>query len=89
MASADTGAPRSEELAYLIAGLVNLTAGRVTGVMQRVQGVLRRSDLGLLADDGRADLRSRGELTLRRGAYQAEAHLEALARRVAAEHDDG
>jgi hypothetical protein len=41
--------PRSEEFAYVIAGLIDLTASRATGVVRQVQGVLRRSDLGPLA----------------------------------------
>lgn len=87
MASTDkeTRAPRSEELAYAIAGFMDLTASRVVGVMRQVQGVLRRSDLGLLAGDGRADLRSRGELALQRTSHEPEAHLETLARRVVAQ----
>jgi hypothetical protein len=75
-------APRSEEFAYAIAGFIDLTASRVIGVMGQVQDVFRRSDLGLLAGDGRADLQSRGELAFRRNSHQPEAHLETLARRA-------
>jgi hypothetical protein len=75
-------APRSEEFAYAIAGLIDLTASRVTGVIRQAQGVFRRSDLGLLAGEGRADLQSRGELAFRRGSHQPQAHMETLARRV-------
>ena len=79
-------APRSEEFAYAIAGFIDLASSRVIGVGRQVQDVLRRSDLGLLAGDGRADLKSRGELAFRRSSHQPEAHLETLARRVVAQH---
>lgn len=76
-------APRSEEFAYAIAGFIDLAADRVIGVMGQVQDVFRRSDLGLLTGDGRADLQSRGELAFRRSSHQPEAHMETLARRAA------
>lgn len=79
--------PRSEEFAYAFAGFIDLTANRVIGVMRQVQDVLRRSDLGLLAGDARADLQSRGELAFRRSSHQPEAHLETLARRAATQRD--
>jgi hypothetical protein len=82
-------APRSEEFAYAIAGLMDLAAGRVIGVMRQVQYVFRRSDLGLLAGDGRTDLQSRGELAFRRSSHQPEAHLETLARRLVAQRGPG
>lgn len=80
-------APHSEEFAYAIAGFIDLTATRVTGILRQVQDVCRRSDLGLLAGDGRADLQSRGELAFRRSSHQPEAHLETLARRVVTRRD--
>jgi len=78
-------ASRSEELVYAMAGIADLTACRVGGVIRQFQGLLGRSDLGMLAGDGRADLLSRGELAFRRRSHSSEAHLETLARRVVAQ----
>jgi hypothetical protein len=78
-------ASHSEELAYAMAGLIDMAAYRVMGVAREVQGLLRRSDLGLLVGEGRADLLSRGELALRRRAHMPEAHLDTLARRAVAQ----
>jgi hypothetical protein len=78
---------RTEEAAYVMAGLIDMAASRVTGLARQVQGVLRRRDVRLLAGDGRVDLRSRGELAFRRGSHQPEAHLETLARWVAEQRE--
>jgi hypothetical protein len=87
--STETRAERGTEFIYAIAGIADLTASRVAGAIRRVQGLAARSDLAMLAGDGRADLLSRGELAFRRRSHVPEAHLETLARRAAAQREPG
>ncbi|MEU4347786.1 hypothetical protein [Streptomyces sp. NPDC023838] len=72
-----------EEAIQLLAGLVDLGLEQAESAIHRVRGVLGRSDLEELADDGREELRVRGELALKRMATPSEPHMEAVARRVA------
>jgi hypothetical protein len=83
--SPQTRAPRSEDLAYAAAGLIDMATYRVVGLMREVRGLLHRSDLRVIARDGHADLLSRGELAFRRHSHVPESHLETLARRAAAQ----
>jgi hypothetical protein len=88
--SADAGRHRGpQERAVLVAaGLADVTLGAVrTAVGTAVGtalGLLRRSDGAELAAEVEQDLASRGRLVLDRYAAAPPAHLEVLARHVAA-----
>lgn len=77
-------ADRGENDAVLLAaGVADLVLSGIGAVLRRAQGVLRRSDLAELAQDGQEEVRARGRLALQRHAL-GEPHMELLARRVAA-----
>ena len=86
MAAADEGRRAGWErgAVLLLAGVVDLGLEQAEGALRRVRGLLGRSDLRELAEDGHEDLMARGELALRRCAPSGESHLEALARHAAA-----
>lgn len=75
---------RGEDAVLLAAGLVDLAVSRVSPVVDRVCGVLRRSDLAAMADDAQSDLKARGRLAMDRYAAVPPAHMEVLAQRVVA-----
>ncbi|WP_405773851.1 polyprenyl synthetase [Streptomyces sp. NBC_00859] len=77
-------AVRGAEAAYLVAGVVDLAVSGAVSALRGVRGLLRRSDLAELAQDGEADLKVRGRLAVERYAVVPEPHLELLARRAAA-----
>jgi hypothetical protein len=63
-----------------MAGLVDLGLSGVERALREVRSVLRRSDLRALTREGRADLRARGEVALRRYMPVPESRMEYLAR---------
>ncbi|MDX3850761.1 polyprenyl synthetase [Streptomyces sp. AK02-01A] len=79
-----SGSDRRTEAAYLAAGLADLAVSGAVSVLRGLRGVLGRSDLTELTQDGGEDLKARGRLALQRYTSLPEAHLELLARRVAA-----
>lgn len=74
----------SEEAVLLAAGLADLALSRVGPVVDRALGFLRRSDLLGMVGDAESDLKARGRLALDRNPPVPPAHLEILARQVAA-----
>lgn len=75
---------RGEDAVLLAAGLAELALSRVSPLVGRVRGLLRRSDLVTLAGEADTDLKARGRLALDRYATVPPAHLEILAQRVTA-----
>ncbi|MFI6366208.1 hypothetical protein ACIBG0_26015 [Nocardia sp. NPDC050630] len=75
---------RAEDAVLLAAGLADLALSRVGPAVDRLRGLLRRSDLSGLAGEVETDLKARGRLALDRYATVSEAHLEILARQVVA-----
>ncbi|PXX62164.1 hypothetical protein DFR70_10731 [Nocardia tenerifensis] len=65
-------------------GLADSALSRLGPVLDRVRGLLRRSDATSLAGAAGADLKARGRLALDRYATVPPAHLEILAQRVLA-----
>lgn len=87
MSSSDDGRSQAgweREAVQLLAGVIDLGLEQAEGVLRRVRGLLGRSDLHSLVEDGHGDLKARGELMLNRFAPATESHLEALARHAAA-----
>ncbi|MFI7664792.1 hypothetical protein [Nocardia sp. NPDC049526] len=75
---------RGADAVLLAAGLADLAMSRVGPAVDRLRGLLRRSDLAGLASEVETDLKARGRLALDRYATVPEAHLEILARQVVA-----
>lgn len=75
---------RREDVVLLAAGLADLVLSRVSPVVGRARGLLRRSDLLGLAGEAESDLKARGRLALDRSNPVPPAYLEILARQVAA-----
>ncbi|MEW2167983.1 polyprenyl synthetase [Streptomyces sp. NPDC007084] len=74
----------TEDTVALVAGLADLTFSGLSRAMGGVGGLLRRADLGDLLADGTEETRARGRLLLDRHTVTPPAHLEVLARVVAA-----
>ncbi|MDJ0382730.1 hypothetical protein [Streptomyces sp. G-G2] len=72
-----------ELLTYLAAGVADMALDQLRESTERAQGVLRRSDLRELLNDGVVELRKRGELATQRAAAGSENYLETMARRAA------
>ncbi|MFD5103031.1 polyprenyl synthetase [Streptomyces albidochromogenes] len=78
------GRPRHSDAVLLAAGMADLAAGAVGGVVSGLRGLLRRSDVGELAGEGQQEIKARGRLALDRYVSGPPAHLEVLARHVTA-----
>ncbi|MEU6894787.1 polyprenyl synthetase [Streptomyces sp. NPDC046557] len=78
----------AEDVVALAAGLADLAFSGLSGAVGAVSGLLRRADLGELLADGKEETKARGRLFLDRHAA-APAHLELLARSVAARQAEG
>ncbi|WP_327293779.1 MULTISPECIES: polyprenyl synthetase [unclassified Streptomyces] len=78
---------RGTEAAYLLAGVADLALSGAVSALRSVRGLLGRSDLVELAQDGEEDLKVRGRLAVQRYASVPEPHLELLARRAAVRLD--
>lgn len=81
---AGSGGGLGRDAIELLAGVVDLGLEQAEGALRQLRGLLGRSDLRELAEDGHQELRTRGGLLLDRIAPTSESHLEALARRSAA-----
>ncbi|WP_328315673.1 polyprenyl synthetase [Streptomyces sp. NBC_00388] len=81
--SGSKGSDRGADAAYLVAGVVDLALSGAASALRGVRGLLGRSDLAELAQDGEEDLKARGRLAVERYAAVPEPHLELLARRAA------
>ncbi|MET9801951.1 polyprenyl synthetase [Streptomyces sp. NPDC006368] len=68
----------------LAAGVADLAVTGLTTALGGLRGLLRRADVAELAGEGRQELKARGRLALDRCAPVPPAHMELLARRVAA-----
>ncbi|HET6857820.1 MAG TPA: polyprenyl synthetase [Streptomyces sp.] len=68
----------------LVAGLADLAVSGLSSALGGVTGLLRRTDLGDLLAEGQEETKARGRLALDRYAALPPAHLEVLARAVAA-----
>ncbi|QMU69669.1 hypothetical protein [Streptacidiphilus sp. P02-A3a] len=79
-----TGGGLGRDAVQLLAGIVDLGLEQAEAALRQVRGLLGRSDLRELAEDGHQELRTRGGLLLDRITPTSESHLEALARRSAA-----
>src|SRR3979409_943741 len=79
-----TGDSREREAVLLLAGVADLALSGLGAALRGVQGLLRRSDLAELAQDGQEEMKTRGRLALQRYACVSDSHMELLARRVAA-----
>lgn len=85
--SGPKGVARGTEAAYLLAGVADLALSGAVSALRSVRGLLGRSDLVELAQDGEEDLKVRGRLAVQRYASVPEPHLELLARRAAVRLD--
>ncbi|MDW4910750.1 polyprenyl synthetase [Streptomyces sp. ADMS] len=74
----------TEETVALVAGLADLAVCGLSSAVGGISGLLRRADLGDLLVDGQEEAKARGRLLLDRHAATAPAHMEVLARTVAA-----
>ncbi|MGW6564856.1 polyprenyl synthetase [Streptomyces sp. NPDC054975] len=75
------GRPRDAVL--LVAGLADIAVTAVSSAVGEVRGLLGRSDVAGLADEGQEEIKARGRLVLDRYAVPP-AHMELLARHVVA-----
>lgn len=81
---------RSVGTVQVLAGLADLAMTHVVQRVRQVGSLLGRSDLKELVHDGHEELRTRGELALKRYGNAPEAHLEVLAKRaIARKNRDG
>jgi hypothetical protein len=83
-AEARADVPRSQYLMYAVAGAVDVAASPLVTMLRRAQALFGRSDLAQLAGNGGEELAARGKLAVQRSSHVPEAHLESLARQVAA-----
>lgn len=84
MTQAGAGAERQESDVLLVAaGVADLVFNGIAAALRGASGVLRRSDLVELAQDGQEEMKARGRLALQRHARVSEPHMELLARRAA------
>ncbi len=81
---AGPGGGLGRDAVQLLAGVVDLGLEQAEGVLRQLRGLLGRSDLRELAEDGHQELRTRGGLLLDRINPTSESHLEAVARCSAA-----
>lgn len=83
MATTDgDAAKRDNEALVVAAGVLDLALGGIRAALRGATGLLRRSDLATLAQDGHEELRSRGRLALDRHGGPPPSHLEVLAGRA-------
>jgi hypothetical protein len=82
--SDSAGDGRDLEAVLVMAGVADLALTGIGAALRGVQGLLRRSDLAELAQDGQEEMKARGRLALQRYACVSDSHMELLARRVAA-----
>lgn len=83
------GRPAGASAAVLLAvGAADLAVGTLGSALRGVRGLLRRSDLGELAEQGQQEIRARGQLVLDRYAAVPDPPLEVLARHAAARRGD-
>jgi hypothetical protein len=83
------GPPAGASAAILLAvGAADLAVETLGSALRGVRGLLRRSDLGELAEQGQRDIRARGRLVLDRYAAVPEPPMEVLARHAAARRGD-
>lgn len=68
----------------LAVGAADLAVEALGSALRGVRGLLLRSDLGELAEQGQQDMRARGQLVLDRYAAVPDPPLEVLARHAAA-----
>jgi len=78
------GGNRESDVVLVAAGVADLVFSGIGAVLRGAQGVLRRSDLAELAQDGQEEMKARGRLALQRNAFVSDPHMELLARRAAA-----
>jgi hypothetical protein len=83
------GDSHEREAVLVVAGVADLALSGIGAAFRGVRGLLRRSDLAELAQDGQEEMKTRGRLALQRYACVPEPHLELLARRVAARLGQG
>lgn len=74
---------RPGDAVLLMAGLADIAVTAVSSAVGEVRGLLRRSDVAGLSDEGQQEIKARGRLVLDRYAVPP-AHMELLARQVAA-----
>ncbi|MFI1357773.1 polyprenyl synthetase [Streptomyces sp. NPDC020898] len=86
MTQADGGAQagRESDAVLIAAGVADLALSGIGAALRGVRGLLGRSDLAELAQDGQQEMRERGRLAIQRYTSVPEPHMELLARRVAA-----
>ena len=77
-----------DDVVHTFAGLADLALGQVEHTVRLVRSGLGREDLGELVREGNNELKTRGELAVRRYQPMAEPHLEHLARRAARRIDN-
>ncbi|MEV6795553.1 polyprenyl synthetase [Streptomyces sp. NPDC051320] len=78
------GDGRGSDAVLVAAGVADLMLSGVGSVLRGARGLLRRSDLAELAQDGQEEMKARGRLALERSVSLGEPHMELLARRCAA-----
>jgi hypothetical protein len=83
----DCPAAGASAAVLLAVGAADLAVATLGSALRGVSGLLRRSDLGELADQGQQDMRARGRLVLDRYAVP-DPPLEVLARHAAARRGD-
>ncbi|MFG2141019.1 polyprenyl synthetase [Streptomyces sp. NPDC048650] len=66
----------------LVAGLADLALSTCGAALKAARGLLGRSDMGELAEQGQQELQARGRLALDRLGAGNVSHMEVLARHV-------
>ncbi|WP_093804234.1 hypothetical protein [Streptomyces sp. Wb2n-11] len=86
MTQADDGAKagRESDAVLIAAGVADLALSGIAAALRGARGLLGRSDLAELAQDGQTEMKERGRLAMQRYTSVPEPHMELLARRVAA-----
>ncbi len=79
----------TEDTVALVAGLADLAVCGLNSAVGGVSGLLRRADLGALLVEGQEEAKARGRLVMGRHAAAVPAHMEILARTVAARSPAG
>jgi hypothetical protein len=72
----------------LAAGIADVVVSGLSTALGGLRGLLGRADAPDLADEARQEIQARGRLALDRCAVSSPAHLEVLARHVAARRGD-
>lgn len=75
---------RPSDAVLLVAGLADIAVTALSSAVGEVRGLLGRSDVAGLAEEGQQEIKARGRLALDRYAAVPPAHMEVLARHVVA-----